>query len=275
MSTDRGLILNRATEVPTRHWTEARGTLAETPGRRPAGYEIFDVRNNTRRTEPLDLVNRIRERVDAWREADYPGVTSVTRSLLAHWHDASARDFPFYFCQLEAIETLIWWIEALPEYRQGIHVPGDGGPWERLCNKMATGTGKTVVMAMIVTWQVLNALTYPKRHKDFSRGVFVVAPGLTVKERLQVLLPGNPANAYDEFALCPSETLRQRLNQALVRIENWHTLMPLREPDRSVVKKGPSPTRPSHGACSASCPRRATSSSSTTRRITPTASRQT
>ncbi|WP_152971002.1 DEAD/DEAH box helicase family protein, partial [Rhizobium ecuadorense] len=83
-------------------------------------------------------------------------------------------------------------------YKQGIAIPGDGGVWERLCNKMATGAGKTTVMAMIITWQVLNALTYPKRNKDFSRAVFIVAPGLTVKERLQVLLPSE-GSYYDEF----------------------------------------------------------------------------
>lgn len=239
MTALRSLILNRATECPSRHWVEAKGQLTETEGRRPAGYEIFDVRNNTRRVEQLELVNRIRERVDAWREADYPGVTTVTRRLLAHWRDHEAREYPFYFCQVEAIETLIWCVEALPEFRQGIHIPPDGGPWERLCNKMATGSGKTLVMAMIITWQALNALTYPKRHKDFSRVVFVVAPGLTVKERLQVLYPGQPGNAYDEFDLCPSEALRQRLNQAEVLVENWHSLMPLKQPDRSVVRKGP------------------------------------
>jgi hypothetical protein len=102
---------------------------------------------------------------------------------------------------------------------------------------MATGAGKTTVMAMIITWQVLNALTYPKRNKDFSRAVFIVAPGLTVKERLQVLLPSE-GSYYDEFNLCPSEALRQKLNQAEVLIENWHRLMPLKEADRSVVKKG-------------------------------------
>lgn len=91
---------------------------------------------------------------------------------------------------------------------------------------------------MIITWQVLNALTYPKRNKDFSRTFFIVAPGLTVKERLQVLYPGNPANYYDEFGLCPSEALRQKLNQAELLVENWHSLMPLKEPERSVVKKG-------------------------------------
>jgi type III restriction enzyme len=184
--------------APTRHRQEDRGRLSLVEGRRSAGYEIFDTRNNTRRTEALELVNRIRERVDVWREAEYPGVTTVTRKLLAHWHDRDARDHPFYFCQLEAIETLIWWVEGPDGFKQGVHIPGDGGPWERICNKMATGAGKTLVMGMVITWQVLNALTYPKRTADFSRAVFVVAPGLTVKERLEVLLPGNPANVYDE-----------------------------------------------------------------------------
>jgi type III restriction enzyme len=238
MTAPRSLILNSPYAPPLFHWREDRGNLSLEHGRRPAGYEIFDTRNNTRRTEPLELVNRIRERVDAWRAADYPGVTSITRSLLTHWHDPSARQHPFYFCQLEAIETLIWHVEAAPDYKQGIFVPGDGGLWERVCSKMATGTGKTAVMAMIITWQVLNALTYPKRNKDFSRAVFVVAPGLTVKERLEVLYPGNPANYYDEFGLCPSEALRQKLNQAELRVENWHSLMPLKEPERSVVRKG-------------------------------------
>ena len=238
MTTPRSLILNSPYEVPRFFWREDRGNLTLEHGRRAAGYEIFDTRNNTRRTEPLELVNRIRERVDAWRAADYPGVTSVTRSLLTHWHDPSARQLPFYFCQLEAIETLIWHVEASPDFKQSVFVPGDGGAWERVCNKMATGTGKTAVMAMIVAWQVLNALTYPKRNKDFSRAIFIVAPGLTVKERLQVLFPGNPANYYDEFGLCPSEALRQKLNQAELLVENWHSLMPLKEPERSVVKKG-------------------------------------
>ena len=238
MTSTRSLILNSPYEAPRFFWREDRGNLTLEHGRRAAGYEIFDTRNNTRRTEPLELVNRIRERVDAWRAADYPGVTSITRSLLTHWHDPSARQHPFYFCQLEAIETLIWHVEASPDFKQGVFVPGDGGAWERVCNKMATGTGKTAVMAMIVAWQVLNALTYPKRNKDFSRAIFIVAPGLTVKERLQVLFPGNPANYYDEFGLCPSEALRQKLNQAELLVENWHGLMPLKEPERSVVKKG-------------------------------------
>ena len=232
------LIINRPWERPEQHWVEGKGGKLEIkPERRPASYEVFDARNNTKRTEVLAMVNTIRDRVDQWRVAGYPGITIVTRKLLEHWHDETARQHPFYFCQLEAIETLIWWVEGAEAYKQGIHLPGDGGAWERLCNKMATGAGKTTVMAMIITWQVLNALTYPKRNKDFSRAVFIVAPGLTVKGRLQVLLPSE-GSYYDKFNLCPSESMRQKLNQAEVLIENWHTLMPLKEQDRSVVKKG-------------------------------------
>lgn len=234
----KSLIINTPFVCPQQHWAPKQdGSLEIVPERRPASYEVFDARNNTRRTEKLELVETIRGRVDQWREAGYPGVTIVTRRLLEHWHDNTAREYPFYFCQLEAIETLIWCLEAAEEYKQGIYVPGDGGPWQRLCNKMATGAGKTTVMAMIITWQVLNALTYPKRNKDFSRAIFIVAPGLTVKGRLQVLIP-SAGSYYDEFNLCPSEALRQKLNQAEILIENWHTLMPASEPKRSVVKKG-------------------------------------
>ncbi|MDD2767584.1 MAG: DEAD/DEAH box helicase family protein [Methylococcus sp.] len=235
----RSLIINSPYVQPLQHWEQdPHGRVLQvTEGRRSAGYEIFDTRTNTRRVEELELVNRIRTRVDDWRAAGYPSVTSVTRRLLEHWHDREARQLPFYFCQLEAIETLIWWVEGAQEFKQGIFLPGDGGPWERVCNKMATGTGKTTLMGLIVTWQVLNALTYPKR-KEFSAAIFLVAPGLTVKERLQVLYPGHEKNVYDEFRLCPNEALRQKINQAALLIENWHTLMPLKAPDRSVVKKG-------------------------------------
>lgn len=239
MTAPSSLIINSPFEVPSRHWLQARdGSLTQVAERRPAGYEIFDVRYNTKRTEPLELVNAIRGRVNEWRAADYPGITSVTRRLIEHWRDSTARQYPFYFCQVEAIETLIWWVEGAQEFKQGISVPGDSGDWERLCNKMATGSGKTALMAMIITWQVLNSLTYPKRNKEFSCAVFIVAPGITVKERLRVLYPGEQDNAYDMFGLCPSEALRQKLNQAEILIENWHTLMPLKSTERSVVKKG-------------------------------------
>ena len=242
MTAPSSLIINSAFEEPAQHWQENPDrTLRVEPKRRPAGYEIIDTRENTRRFVPLPLVDDIRQRVRQWRAAGWPGVTELTRELLQHWWDAdkvSRREYPFYFCQLEAAETLIWRVEAAAEFRQGVNIPGDGGPFERVCNKMATGTGKTTVMAMLITWQVLNALIHPKRTRDFSRAVLVMAPGLTVKDRLRVLQPGDPGNYYDAFDLCPSESLRQKLNQVEILIENWHTLMPLKEADRSVVKKG-------------------------------------
>ena len=247
----QSLIINSPFEAPAQHWEQAaagKGLVLQ-QGRRPAGYELYDTRNNTRRVVPLNMVNQIRTRVDDWRAAGYIGVTSITRQLLEHWHArgewvpeetrwvGGPRQNPFYFCQLEAIETLIWWVEGSAEFKQGINVPGDGGAWERLCNKMATGSGKTALMGMIITWQTLNAISYPKDGR-FSRAIFIVAPGLTVKSRLQTLNPGDEKNVYDQFNLCPNEALRTRLNQAELLIENWHTLMPLKNQERSVVKKG-------------------------------------
>lgn len=243
------LIINSPYDMPATYWERDDKNLNLVQGRRPAAYEIFDTRNNTQRTEPLELVNRIRQRVDEWRVDGYPGVTTVTRQLLEHWHErgewdtenchweGGPRQYPFYFCQLEAIEALIWWLEAQESYRQGIYLQGDGGPWERICNKMATGSGKTSVMSLIITWQTLNAIQYPKDRR-YSKAVLIVTPGLTVKSRLQVLKPSHPQNVYDEFHLCPNEAMRQQLNQARLVIENWHTLMPLKEQDRSVVSKG-------------------------------------
>lgn len=245
------LIINSPFDCPTQYWaTDANGRVASiVQGRRPASYEQFDTRNNTSRLTELDTVNKIRIRLDEWRAQGYVGVTSITRQLLEHWHSrgewdsnscswvGGPRQNPFYFCQLEAIEALIWWVEASAEFKQGIDLPGDGGAWERICNKMATGSGKTSVMALIITWQTLNAITYHK-DKRFSKAIFIVAPGLTVKSRLQVLYPGHENNTYDAFAICPNESLRQKLNQVELLIENWHSLMPLKEQDRSVVKKG-------------------------------------
>ncbi len=249
--TPSSLIINSPYEKPIRYWDQDENgkLLSIREGRRPAAYELFDTRTNTRRVEKLERVNAIRERVDEWRAAGWPGVTSVTRKLLEHWHErgewdsegkcwiGGPRQYPFYFCQLEAIESLIWWLEAPEVYKQGIFLQGDGGPWERICNKMATGSGKTPLMALIITWQTLNALHYPKDAR-FSKAVFIVAPGLTVKSRLQVLYPGDEKNVYDEFRLCPNEAMRQKLNQVELLIENWHSLMPLKKQDRSIVKKG-------------------------------------
>ncbi|MBK6291701.1 MAG: DEAD/DEAH box helicase family protein [Ignavibacteria bacterium] len=234
----KSLIINSPYSVPTRHWVDdgVRFNLVE--GRRPASYEIFDPVKGTRRSEELVLVNQIRERVDEWRAQGYPNVTTVTRELLEHWNDRSHRLYPFYYCQLEAVETLIWWVEGPANAKQGINIPGDGGPFDRICNKMATGSGKTTLMGMIITWQALNAMMFPRETKRFSKAIFIVAPGITVRDRLQVLMPGDERNVYDEFVLCPTAAMRQKLNGAVILNENWHSLMPLKQSERSVVKKG-------------------------------------
>ncbi len=238
------LIINSPYEEPKCYWSYDRETrtFSLKQGRRPAGY-VRASESSKSFDDPgvfieLPLVNQIRGRVASWREAGYPGTTGITKRLLDHWYDSEQRETRrLFFCQLEAIETLIWLIEAPPSERQGVEIPGDGGEFMRLCSKMATGSGKTVVMAMLIAWQVLNKVTYPQ-DKRFSKNIFVVAPGLTVKNRLQVLLPAGPGNYYDEFNVIPAG-LHDKLRQGKVLIRNWHALMPL-DPDAGpkVVKKG-------------------------------------
>jgi len=184
----------------------------------------------------LPLVNQIRDRVKAWREAGYPGVTGITKRLLEYWHNTEEREFRrFFFCQLEAIETLIWLTEAPSAERVGIEIPSDGGPFQRLCAKMATGSGKTIVMCLLVAWQILNKVTYPQDRR-FSKHIFVVAPGLTVKSRLQVIVPSSLGNYYEEFSVVP-HSLLEKLRQGKVLIRNWHALNWETE-ERIAKKKG-------------------------------------
>ena len=184
----------------------------------------------------LELVNRIRDRVDTWRQNGYPNVTGITKQLLEFWRDKDKRENRFFFCQLEAIETLIWLVESSDSEKQGIKIPSDGGAFQRLCCKMATGTGKTVVMAMLIVWQIINKITYPQ-DKRFSKNILIMAPGLTVKSRLRVLLPTNESNFYDQFRIIP-DSFYERLFQGKFSVHNWHTLMPEKDVPRSVVKLG-------------------------------------
>jgi type III restriction enzyme len=150
-------------------------------------------------------------------------VTSITKRLLDHWADPEEHDSRrFFYCQLEAIETLIWLTEGAASERVGIDVPGDGGAFARQCCKMATGSGKTLVMAMVVAWQVLNKVATPQDGR-FARNVLVVAPGLTVKNRLAVLEPSAIGNYYEEFNIVPSALL-DSLRQGKVLVRNWHAL---------------------------------------------------
>jgi type III restriction enzyme len=223
------LIINSPYEEPQRYWEyirEKREFILK-EGRRPAGYVVAS--ENSRSFDdpgvfvPIPLVNAIRPRVKKWREAGYPGVTGITKRLLQHWQDPEERkDRRFFFCQLEAIETLIWLIEAPEAEKTGIEIPSDGGEFSRWCNKMATGTGKTIVMSMLIAWNVLNKVANGKDTR-FSKNVLIVAPGLTVRNRLSVLNPTDPQNYYEAFNIVPSG-LMDALRQGKIKIINWHAL---------------------------------------------------
>ena len=222
------LIINSAYREPTAHWKYNLEThhFERTQGRRPAGYVVAgqerNAYNDQGRFVELPLVNKIRPRVKAWREAGYPGVTGTTRRLLAHWHDNAARQYPFFFCQLDAMETLIWLTEAADADKVGIDITGDGGAFRRICTKMCTGSGKTTVMAMLIAWQVCNKVAYPQDRR-FTKNVFIVAPGLTVRSRLAVLQPGGESNYYVQFGIVPSGRMEQ-VRQGRIKITNWQAL---------------------------------------------------
>lgn len=247
-------ILNSPFEEPARYWDYREGQPVLVEGRRPAGYYL---KTRTRGPQtalleeefvPLELVNEIRKRVKAWRENGYPGVTPITRRILKHWNDPE-RERKLFFCQREAAETLIWLTEAPAAEKQGIAIPKDepNDPESlakgyraltRYAIKMATGSGKTVVMAMVIAWQVLNKLANPQDRR-FSDAVLIVCPNLTIKERLQVLLPWHPRNYYVRFDLVPPGML-ERLQQGRFQITNWHLFQPKDDSrSRSVVQRGP------------------------------------
>ena len=223
------LIINKPYEEPAEHWSYNREkrTFSRKGGRRPAGYLIASGESKTF-DDPgvfvaIPMVNQIRPRVKAWRKAGYPGVTAITKRLLEFWTDPEEYESRrFFFCQLEAAETLIWLTEAAYYEKVGLDIPSDGGEFQRLCAKMATGTGKTVVMAMVIAWNILNKVTYP-RDTRFAKRVLVVAPGLTVRSRLAVLVPTHAENYYEAFRVVPS-TLLDQLRQGRVIVRNWHVL---------------------------------------------------
>jgi len=246
-------ILNSPFEEPTRYWAYEEGQPVLKEGRRPAGYYL---KARTRGPQaalmeeefvPLGLVNTLRERVKVWREKGYPGVTPITRRLLRHWSDPD-RERKLFFCQREAAETFIWLVEASPAEKQGIAIPKDepNDPESlakgykaltRYAVKMATGSGKTVVMAMVIAWQVLNKLSN-LQDRRFSDAVLIVCPNLTIRERLQVLLPWHLKNYYERFDLLPPGML-ERLQQGCFQITNWHLFLPRDDSrSRSVVQRG-------------------------------------
>ena len=144
--------------------------------------------------DPTSVINEIRSFVDEWRSLANPNlwqVTPETARLLQHWRHHNFAGVRPFFCQVEAVETAIWLTEVAPNSASGKRILGlldaanqDANPeLMRLALKLATGAGKTTVMAMLIAWQVVNAVRRPNS-KNFSRGFLIVAPGLTIKDRL-------------------------------------------------------------------------------------------
>lgn len=181
---------------------------------------------------PTPIINEIRGHLEAWRSLPNPndwGVTPTTQRLLQHWrhHDfQSARPF---FCQVEAVETAIWLTEVARGRRQYAHIfrhleeanTGANPELFRLALKLATGAGKTTVMAMLIAWQAINAARQPNSSL-FSKGFLLIAPGITIKDRLRVLNPADSENYYQTRELVPPELMTD-LGKAKIVITNYHS----------------------------------------------------
>jgi type III restriction enzyme len=248
-------IVNDPFQEPTQYWLYTEGQPQLVHGRRHSGYYL--AARTSARIRPLaeeefieiEIVNQIRERVKQWRQRDYRGATSITQELLKYWNNPEREGKKrLFFCEKEATETIIWLIEAPLIDRQGITIPSDepNDPisiekgykgLRRYCCKMATGSGKTVVMAMLIAWSVLNKLQN-KQDTRFTDAILVVCPNLTIKERLQVLHPSNPNNYYEEFDLVPRSLLTM-LAKAKIVITNWQAFSPQDDTrTKSVMQRG-------------------------------------
>ena len=242
-------ILNNPYEEPTKFWQFDRtnGESQVEAGRRPAKY-WFKTRERQRGQLSLDLdegqedlptINALRDDVRRWRQSGWQGATPVTRELLRHWSGAG-RDRRLFFCQLEAAETIIYLREILrsgrtprftpkfkpPELEKLVDRPADpdAAALIRYGCKMATGSGKTVVMSMLISWAFVNRGRNPTDQR-FPAGVLVCCPNLTVKDRLGVLRPDAVDNYYEQFDMVPSH-LRPLLQRGRVKITNWHAFAP-------------------------------------------------
>ena len=263
-------ILSSPYEEPQEHWVYDMNTGEATrmSGRRPASYWFKTERAGTQRQltlagfaeetrEDLDMVNALRRDVARWRDSGYQNTTQVTKELLRHWRRAD-RPRRLFFCQLEAAETLIYLQEIRfssrrlrfkPQFTDQHLLQLRDSPADptlshltRLGLKMATGSGKTVVMAMLIAWAFCNRGKVPSDER-FPSAVLAVCPNLTIKERLQVLRPENPDNYYDAFDIVPAK-LRPLLNTGKVMVTNWHLFQPESEhveggKSYAVVNKGP------------------------------------
>ncbi len=183
------------------------------------------------RREENSLINDIRREVELWRARRYPDVTPISRKLLEHWAGvAEPREDRMLFCQREAAETAIFLAEVAgrkgnTDYRPRIDEQNriHNGRLPRTALKMATGSGKTIVMAMLIAWQTINKVNSP-RDSRFAKRFLVVTPGITIRDRLRVLLPSAPDNYYRQRDLIPAD-LWGALDEAQIVITNYHTFL--------------------------------------------------
>ena len=199
----------------------------------------------TRQYDHTTVVNGIRREVDQWRVLPRPDqwrVMPETARLLQHWRHHRFSDIRPFFCQLEAVETAIWLTEVAPrsgpagkrfmEHLENAAAEANPGLL-RLALNLATGAGKTTVMAMLIAWQTINAVRHPQS-KRFTRGFLVVATGLTIRDRLRVLQPNDPDSYYQSRELVPPDLLAD-LARAKIVITNYHAF---RRRERSDLSKG-------------------------------------
>src|SRR5690625_4585151 len=260
-------ILNSPYEYPSRHWElddKGQPTQDVVNKRRPADFITPNPKPKRRRgaVEQMELdegtglstrdqqyahtaiINGVRKQVDRWRQLPESQwrVTPETARLLKHWRHHHFSGIRPFFCQVEAVETAIWLTEVAPGLGKEAgnvlqHLDNanrDANPeLSRLALKLATGAGKTTVMAMLIAWQTVNAIRHPGS-KRFTRGFLIVAPGITIRDRLQVLMPNDPNSYYQSRELVPADMLAD-LERARIVITNYHAFK-LRE--RLKVSKG-------------------------------------
>jgi len=259
-------ILNSPYEYPARYWElDESGqptnrvidrrrraefiTPIPKPKKRRQGQRqfVFDegkgLLTESQQYDPTSIINELRRRIDLWRELPHPSqwhVTPETARLLQHWRHHKFSSIRPFFCQVEAVETAIWLTEVAPklgkegrrfldhlEVANELSNPG----LSRLALKLATGAGKTTVMAMLIAWQTINAVRRPNS-KKFTRGFLVVTPGLTIRDRLRVLQPNDPDSYYQSRELVPGDVLGD-LDRAKIVITNFHAFKPRETMDLS------------------------------------------
>jgi type III restriction enzyme len=246
-------ILNSPYEYPRRHWEldptgQPTGPTVEhrrraefiTPIPKPKKRKakqaemVFDegkgLSTDKQQYDPTSIINEVRQHVDTWRElpSSQWQVTPETARLLQHWRHHTFGTIRPFFCQIEAAETLIWLTEVAPHLAAGkrllehlANANRDANPLlQRLALKLATGAGKTTVMAMLIAWQTVNAVRR-SGSKHFTRGFLIVAPGLTIKDSLRVLQPSDPDSYYSNLELVPHDMVGD-IKKAHIVITNFH-----------------------------------------------------